>query len=308
MCCSTASKADSGVVATEPGTLDVDLRDAYLGRLGLEPEPPSADALRRLHERHVERVPYETLWIHAGERWGVDPGESVARIALGDRGGYCFHLNGAFALLLTSLGYEAHRHIGGVHGPAGPDAEMLTNHLVLTVDGLPTGDNPTGTWYVDAGLGDALHQPLPLLAGTYQQGPFTLVLEAIDDGVGDWHLTHDPNAGSFVGMSWRTTDTEMAAFADRNTWLSTSPDSGFVRISSVQRRDASGVDSMRGLVLARVGEGTATSEPLTDRDDWFAALADLFGLRFEQAPRGQLDALWDDVLTAHLAWVDAGRP
>ena len=33
------------------------------------------------------------------------------------------------------------------------------------------------------------------------------------------------------------------------------PDSGFVRIASAQRRDAMGVDIMRGLVLTRVGEG-----------------------------------------------------
>lgn len=32
---------------------------AYLARLGLEHEPPSVDALFRLHKAHVERVPYE---------------------------------------------------------------------------------------------------------------------------------------------------------------------------------------------------------------------------------------------------------
>ena len=63
--------------------------------LGLEAEPPSVDGLRRLHRAHVERVPYETMWIHADEPWGIDPEESVGRIARDGRGGYCFHLNGA---------------------------------------------------------------------------------------------------------------------------------------------------------------------------------------------------------------------
>ena len=44
---------------------------AYLRRLGLEAEPPSVDALQRLHRAQVERVPYETMWIHAGEPWGI---------------------------------------------------------------------------------------------------------------------------------------------------------------------------------------------------------------------------------------------
>ncbi|TML11858.1 MAG: hypothetical protein E6G39_12815 [Actinobacteria bacterium] len=75
--------------------IDVGLRDAYLRRLGLEAEPPSVDALQRLHRRQVELIPYETLWMQSGERWGVDPVDSVARIALHGRGGYCYHLNGA---------------------------------------------------------------------------------------------------------------------------------------------------------------------------------------------------------------------
>ena len=32
---------------------------------------------QRLHRAQVERVPYETMWIHAGERWGIDPRESM---------------------------------------------------------------------------------------------------------------------------------------------------------------------------------------------------------------------------------------
>src|SRR5256885_2158064 len=157
--------------------MDAATRDAYLRRLGVEAAPPSVDALFELHRAHTERVAYETVWIHAGQRWGIDPADTVERIAVGGRGGYCFHLNGAFSELLTALGYHVTRHVGGVHGPTGPDEDALTNHLVLTVAGLPSDHNSSGIWYVDVGLGDALHEPLPLRAGTYVQGPFTLSLE-----------------------------------------------------------------------------------------------------------------------------------
>jgi N-hydroxyarylamine O-acetyltransferase len=287
--------------------IDDDLATAYLRRLGLEAEPPSIDALQRLHRAQVERVPYETMWIHAGEPWGIDPSDAMERIAAHGRGGYCFHLNGAFSELLRWLGYAVTRHVGGVHGPPGPDAAMLTNHLVLTVSGLPTSDCPSGTWYVDAGLGDALHEAVPLVAGAVRQGPFRLVLEETADGVGDWHLLHDP-AGGFTGMSWRSAPAVMPDFAERHAWLSTSPDSGFVRVATAQRRDATGVDVMRGLVLTRVGAGTAPAEPLTDRAEWFGALADVFGLRFDAVDRDALDRLWERSLAAHRRWDEAGRP
>ncbi|MEY2571617.1 MAG: N-hydroxyarylamine O-acetyltransferase [Acidimicrobiaceae bacterium] len=287
--------------------MDEEQQAAYLRRLGLEVEPPSLDALQRLHRAHVERVPYETMWIAAGERWGIDVAGSVTRVALQGRGGYCFHLNGAFSELLASLGYAVTRHVGGVHGPDGPDAGALANHLVLTVSGLPSDAHPAGTWYVDAGLGDTLHDALPLAAGTYEQTPFQLALDETADGVGDWHLTHDPKGG-FPGMSWRSAPTGMDAFVEKHQWLSTSPDSGFVRVATAQRRDATGVDVLRGLVLQRIGDGSEPGEPLTERDEWFAALADLFDLRFDGLAPELRDRLWERSLSTHRAWDAAGRP
>ncbi|HMK11754.1 MAG TPA: arylamine N-acetyltransferase, partial [Acidimicrobiales bacterium] len=263
-------------------------------------------ALSRLHRAHVERVPYETMWIHSGDLWHIDPATSARRVAVDDRGGYCFQLNGAFSELLAELGYDVTRHVGGVHGSDGPSVAALTNHLVLTVSGLPSDDNESGVWYVDVGLGDALHDATPLVSGAFRQGPFLLSLQKTDDGVGDWHLTHDP-LGTFAGMSWRMRPATIDEFAERHVVLSTSPESGFVRIASAQRRDATGVDIMRGLVLRRVGEGTAPAEPLSVRADWFGALADVFDLRFDGVPAETLDRLWQRCLAAHRAAEEEGR-
>ena len=278
-----------------------ELRDAYLDRLGLEAEPPSPEALRRLHRRHVEQVPYETLWIHAGETWGIDPADAITRIARDGRGGYCYHLNGAFGLLLQSLNYSVQAHVGAVHGADGQNDNSTANHLVLTVDGLAAADNPSGRWYVDAGLGDAMHEPLPLTPGAYRQEPFRLVLEERRDEWCDWHLTHDP-AGGFVGMGWTSAAATHDDFAAKHQWLSTAPESGFVQIAMVERRDATGIDVIRGLVLSRIGAHARSHDPLTKRDDWFTALADIFHLRFDHSSPGTRDRLWSSVVERHRAW------
>ena len=71
-----------------------------LRRIGVEAEPPSAEALARLHRAWVERVPYESVWIHMSDRWSIDPAESLHRIANQSRGGYCYQMNGALSLVL----------------------------------------------------------------------------------------------------------------------------------------------------------------------------------------------------------------
>ncbi len=275
--------------------------DEYLRRLRVEPAPPSAEALFALHRAHVERVPYETTWIQMGDLWDVSGRASFRRVATNGRGGYCFHLNGAFATLLEALGYAVTRRVGAVHDAGAFGANDIANHLVLTVAGLPTGDNPRGHWYVDAGLGDALYEPLPLAAGTYRQPPLTFVLDEVDGGWGDWRLTHDPN-GSFQQMTFSMVPATEPDFAAQHEYLSTSPDSGFVKWVTIQHRDARGCDIMRGLTLFRVDGPRRTSRVVDDRDDWFTALGDVFGLTLLDATPQAKNRLWRRAVAAHEAW------
>src|SRR3954447_16717945 len=114
--------------------------DAYLRRLRLPHlagSAPSIEGLFALHRAHAELVPYETLEIWLGRPTTVEPSDSVRRILRG-RGGYCFHLNGAFSALLSALGYRVTRHVGGVQNNPQRPAGATGNHLVLTVEGLPS--------------------------------------------------------------------------------------------------------------------------------------------------------------------------
>ncbi|MBK1785884.1 arylamine N-acetyltransferase family protein [Prauserella cavernicola] len=273
---------------------------AYLSRLGfLDPEPPSAGALRRLHIAHVECVPYETLEIQLGRVTSLDPAESARRIISG-RGGYCFHLNGAFSALLQALGYQVTLHRGGTQMTAEDTPEISLNHLALTVEGLP-GD-PETAWFVDVGLGDGLHAPLPLRAGTYRQGPFEYGLRPSEIAPGGWSMAHDPT-GSFVTMDFAPEPAAMSDFANNHEKLSTSPESGFVRTCTMQRRDKRGVDILRALTLSRVPEPGKTL--LETEREWWSAVSDLFGISPAGFSAEERARLWRTVVAQHEAHLAA---
>jgi N-hydroxyarylamine O-acetyltransferase len=274
---------------------------AYLHRLGVDREEPSAEAMQRLHRAHAERVPYETLWIHLREGWNVNPHESLERIVAQQRGGYCFHLNGAFHVLLEALGYQVERHVGSVSGPEGPTPDELANHLALTVQNVPSNDLSLDglTWYVDLGLGDALHDATPLRIGDCSQEPMTLSLD--DVGSRLWRLNHDPQRGSFTSMTFDTRPAQMSAFEARHYELATSPHSRFVRTVTVQRRDATGADILRGCVLQRVGQ-TADRTELLSADEWFGALREVFGLPLDHVSAIDREELWGRVWAKHEQW------
>ena len=89
-------------------------------------------------------------------------------------------------------------------------------------------------------------------------------------------------------MSWTTAAARQADFEERHAWLSTAPESGFVQVAMAERRDATGVDVIRGPVLARIGTNAFTAEPVTRKQEWFDLLADVFGLHFDASPPGSL--------------------
>jgi arylamine N-acetyltransferase len=272
----------------------------YLSRLGIGYSgPPSVDGLRALHRAHTERVPYENLEIQLGRPTTINPFDSAARIVAG-RGGYCYHLNGAFGLLLSALGYGVRWHRGGVQARDKPAPVGATgDHLALTVHGLPERGNPDGMWFVDVGLGDALHEPLPLRAGDYQSGPYRFGLAPSGVEFLGWRFTHDPR-GSFTGMDFRAELAVQSEFQEHHEWLSTSPRSGFVQVATVQRRDATGTDVLRGRILSRQPAGERRE--LTSAAEWYQALADVFGLTLEDVDRHERAELWRRVDAAHEVW------
>jgi len=78
-------------------------------------------------------------------------------------------------------------------------------------------------------------------------------------------------------------------FADRHEWLSTAPQSPFVRWLTVQRRDGTGIDSLVDRELQRVPDGDTR---VLDRSEWTQVLHDVFGI---ELGAGEAGALWERV-------------
>jgi len=279
---------------------------AYLRRVDVDGDlPPTYDTLLRLHRAHLDAVPYENLGIMLGRPPSVDPAESLARVGEVGRAGYCFHQNGALGAVLTELGFELSRRHGHVWTGEGDRDDSYLNHLVLVADGLPTDDNPGGRWWVDVGLGDAFRDPVPVTVGRHDQAGFRYeITEVRDDG---WSFRHD-RAGTFTGIEVSSLSTEQPVVEAAHARLSAPEDGRFAKLLVVQRRDETGVDTVRGCLHHRTLADDATETELASYDAWRGALVDGTRLSLEGVDDGGLRALYDAQWAKHLAWTAAGRP
>ncbi|MFJ6047741.1 arylamine N-acetyltransferase [Streptomyces sp. NPDC092307] len=269
----------------------------YLGRIGItEPGSPSVEGLFALTRAHLERIPFENTEIQLGRPPGIDPELSVRRIGAG-RGGYCFHLNGAFAALLEHLGYDVTRHFGGMSADT-ESQEVSGDHLTLTVriDGE--------TYFVDVGLGDGPPEPLPLREGRYERG-FRYGLrplgsaDAPDTG---WTFLNEDSP--FPAMNFRSAPATMADFEAEHLRLSTAEDSPFLQSFFMLRRNAGVMNRLHGRILLTLDpQGGRDKRELASSEELFEVMATVFGRELDDLTPADRTALWDRVQRAHEAWL-----
>lgn len=272
----------------------------YLERLGVNwPGRPTVETLFQIQRAHVERIPYENIDGYLeGHLISMKPSHSVQQILshsvrqiLSGRGGVCFQTNVALAMLLRTLGYEADNHWGEVRFTREEDvadSEVLSGgHVALTV--RAEGE----TWLLDAGMGDAIYEPLPLREGRYRQDPFSFGLERWRRAPDGWRFRNDPS-GSFVSMVFTTQPTSLDVFKPVAAGLAQS--SRFSRTLTVQRRQHAGADVLRGRILTRIDANGRSRKVIQTEEEWFECLTGLFGLTLPELSPAQREALWHKVL------------
>ena len=144
---------------------------AYLHRIGYSgPTEPTADTLCGIHRAHMLSVPFENLDIARGRKIVLDADAFVRKIVEERRGGFCYELNGAFAALLQTLGFQVTLLSARVPREDGSESPEF-DHLTLRVD----LEEP---WLADVGFGDFVLDPLRLKVGLEQRqeaGVFRIV-------------------------------------------------------------------------------------------------------------------------------------
>ena len=245
--------------------------ESYLARIGAaRPERADPAALHDLQLRHLNAVPFENLSIHLGEDIRLSADALVDKVVRRRRGGFCYELNGAFAALLSALGYPTTLLAARVAGPDGLSPPF--DHLAIRVD----LDEP---WLVDAGFGAFSHYPLRLDVRTDQPdagGMFTIV----ETAEGDLDIFKDTELEYRLEPRPR----RLADFIPTCWYHRTSPDSHFTRSLICSRLTEKGRVSLSGRLLIESINGQREERVPADDDEVLATYQREFGITLEHLP------------------------
>jgi N-hydroxyarylamine O-acetyltransferase len=259
-------------------------RDAYLRRIGYEGAlDPSAGVLAGLSAAQLRSVPFENLEIvPLGRPLSLEPAALIAKIVGRRRGGFCFELNGLFALLLEELGFGVERLAFqfAEEGGYGPPFD----HLALRVT-TAAGDEagPAGSrWLADVGAGrNSFARPVPLDPPGAESPP-----QPADGAVyrlanvGRYHHVWIKEAGGEWRELYRFEPIarRLEEFSEMCRHHQTSPDSFFTKIPICGLMTDAGRIAIRGDVLTRSGPGWKEETPLPDEAALHAALREHFAI------------------------------
>jgi N-hydroxyarylamine O-acetyltransferase len=252
--------------------------DDYLARIGVpRPERPGLAALRGLQLAHLAAVPFENLSIHLGEPVRLDDEGLLDKIVTRRRGGFCYELNGAFALLLRDLGFQVTLHSARTWG--GRRHGFPFDHMALRVrlDGVP--------WLVDVGFGRFARHPLRLDTAEAQHDPEGAF--AVTEHADPTQPPQPPDLDVTGpdGPEYRLDQRpyEIADFGPACWYHQTSPKSHFTRSTTCSRLSAEGRITLSGDRLIRT-TAAGREERTLSAEEALAVYRDEFGISLDRLP------------------------
>ncbi|MEB4592027.1 arylamine N-acetyltransferase [Candidatus Thiothrix sp. Deng01] len=243
---------------------------AYCGRIGFSGElRPDFATVQALMQHQLRSVPFENLDVLAGKPISLQPDDIVKKIIGRQRGGYCYEINGLFALALTALG------VGWQFVAARPmfyPARRPRTHAALVVS------LAEGQWLCDLGFGsygiraplrlDVLDTPVPQDDDTFmltqEEGDF--ILKALVEG--EWRSQYGFN---LCPVEW-------IDFAPANWMNSTHPDAVFTQKPLIVRFTEEGRSILFGDHFTQVA-GRTVSKRTVAPSELALLLVEHFGLK-----------------------------
>ncbi|WP_410657197.1 arylamine N-acetyltransferase family protein [Amycolatopsis sp. lyj-112] len=270
--------------------------DAFLDRLEYrEPVRPDLATLRGLHRAWRLRVPYENIDVQLGRPILLTPDALTDKFARRGRGGLCYEMDGALALLLRAAGFSVAIVESAVLRATRGEGQW-GNHIALLVE--IEGES----WLADTGIGDAFLEPLPLREGTHWQGKLPYRMERLDAGT--WRLHHHPG-GTVASYDFRTEPRELAEFADRARIRP--PDSPFARVLVAQHHRDGHELALRARTVTRSGPDGSQRRTLSTLDEFLETLGQEFRVPLDDIGSESLAALWAKTEQQHEAWLSIQR-
>ena len=268
-------------------------RDAYLDRIGYQGAlAPSAGLLPALSLAHLRAVPFENLEIvPLGRTLSLEPEVLFDKIVRRRRGGFCYELNGLFALLLEELGFGVERlafqfpREGGGYTPE-------FDHMALRVT-TAAGDALAAAgsrWLADVGAGrTSFAHPVPLdpLGAESAPDPAEGAVYRASEAGEHWLVWARRSGEEWTEeYRFRPIARRLADYAAMCRYHQTSPESPFTRGSICSRLTEDGRVTIREQRLLVTRGGAKDESPLPDEAAVGAALRDHFGIDLDRELAG----------------------
>jgi N-hydroxyarylamine O-acetyltransferase len=244
---------------------------AYLQRIGLDATDlrPDTDSLKILQRSHLLNIPFENLDIHRKRPIVLDIEKFYEKIVNGNRGGFCYELNGLFNELLRRLGFRtrlisARVFNGKDHGPEFDHAAILVD-----IDGE--------TYLADVGFGEFASEPLRFVTGEVQSDATGLFsIEELEDGSFD---VRKKNGDEWVSQYvFRDKERELSEFAEMCDFQQYSPDSHFTKKKLCSIMTAEGRKTLTDAKFIVTSAGERTETLVEGEEEFDRILADEFGI------------------------------
>lgn len=231
----------------------------YLDRINFGGEVKADIAtLSEMMRCQLFSVPFENLDVQAGKTVSLVPEEIVDKIIERKRGGYCFEVNGLFAMALEALGvpYQFVAARPMLYPVRKPKTHMA---IVVNADGAE--------WLCDLGFGSyGIRAPmrLDLLNAETRQDFDTFMLSKTNERE---YLLQALIEGEWANQyAFDLSSQEWIDFAPANYLTSTHPDAIFVQKLVVVLHNPKGRDILFGDMLKTVVEGRVEKQMIRPED------------------------------------------
>lgn len=235
----------------------------YLTRIGAD----EATSLADLQRAHLLAVPFENLSVHLDEPYSLVPVDLYDKIVTRRRGGFCYELNGLFALLLTALGHDVGLHSARVAREDGWGPPL--DHLALVV----------GDLLVDVGFGAHSTYPLRLDTTRDQDDPGG-VFRVVPRAHGELEVTHNGERAYLI----ETRPYELPDFTAMCWWQSHAPTTPFTTSQVCSRLTDTGRATLSGRRLIETTNGQRNERDLTSDAEILATYRDRFDIVLDRVP------------------------